>query len=109
MLYDDVFDALEKNDKYVLERTLNQVYLDSFDKEAIKKYFYKNTSDWEIVHSRIFWNGDIFTELNNHYGQITLKFKADGKDQYIIFERNLNDNNTYLNWKIFIINYNYFI
>jgi hypothetical protein len=108
-LYDDVSDALDKNDKYILERTLNPIYLESFENDTIKKYFPKNTSDWEIVHGRIFWNGDIFAALDNHYAQITMMFKADGKDNYIIFERNLSENCQYLSWKIFIINYNYFL
>ena len=49
------------------------------------------------------------SEISNHYGQITMKFTSEQKEHYIVFERNLADNDTFLNWKIFIINYTYFI
>lgn len=78
--------------------------------EKLKKYFPKNTSDWKIVHSRTFYNTDILGELDRNFAQITMRYKTeDHKYKYMVFERQCSQNLTYFSWRIFIVDYNYYI
>lgn len=78
--------------------------------DYLYQYFNQETSNWEIVHARTLYLADIVEDFNKNYAQITLKFSTKmNKDNYIVFERNLGKNMSFYSWKIYIINYGYFL
>jgi hypothetical protein len=109
-----------KDENYaILTRSLNEnIYYAVRDEKTDKhnkndyltQYFNQETFDWKIVQARVLYLGDIVEDFNKNYAQITLKFSTKmNKDNYIVFERNLGKNLSFYSWKIFIINYDYFL
>ena len=72
----------------------------------LSNYMYKDARNFKIVHARTYYAGDLFAEFNAIWAQITLKFTI-GKniDKYIVFERVLENDLTYLDWKVVSLDY----
>ena len=118
-IFDEVGYGLRTNNTDLFTKNLNEnVYFALREEKAdpknltedyLVKCFPLNTKNWEIVHSRSLFLQEVADDFSQSYAQITLKYETDlKKDNYIVFERCIANNYSFYNWKIFIINYEYF-
>jgi len=118
-IFKEVGWALKDDNNSILMRSLNEnIFYAVRDEKSDKhnkndylvQYFNQETSDWKISHARTLYLADIVEDFNRNYAQITMKFStSNNTENYIVFERNLGKNLSFYSWKIFIINYGYFL
>jgi len=71
--------------------------------DLLKDFFKCNTSNWKIVHARTLWDNTFPALQEMSYAQITMKYRAnEDEDRYIVFERKLSNNISFLSWKVFL-------
>lgn len=88
-------------------RIYNNNFLKSYREnkkvDLLKDFFKAHTSDWKIVHARTLWDNSFPALQEISYAQMTLKYRAnENEDRYIVFERKLSNNISFLSWKVFI-------
>lgn len=77
--------------------------------DFISRFFSIKTSNWQIVSARCLYLNEFADDFTQNFAQITMKYSTDEKkDNYIVFERCIAHNFSLYNWKIFIINYEYY-
>ncbi len=113
-IFDEVGFGLRNQNIELFSRNLNENiyyalrderldYKNVNDDYLIKSFPIKNF-DWKIVHARTLYLDDF--DLSQIYSQITMKYSTDEKpENYIVFERSLIHDNSFYNWKIFILDY----
>jgi hypothetical protein len=118
-IFDEVGYGLRTGNTELFTKNLNEnVYfalrdeksdLKNLSDDYIVKLFSNKSFDWEIVSARCLYLNDMAEDFSQNFSQITMKYSTEQKkDNYIVFERCMAHNYSLYNWKIFIINYEYY-